>query len=347
MKVDSIILNYKIKHIKQNRQIVKNNNSYDNVSFKGLLADDKKDKIKMCVYDLDETLLNGLQPVRDKIIKFSKDKNRKLIYASARPLKQVTSLIKDGTLAMPDYYVGDNGLNIYKKQNGQLEEIKSWSNSLAKNFSKEKIREFMIDISNENKFDIPRHVEKIGAYVPLGKEAYRDSKISEYEVAFSPLNIYFMMAPGIFDKTKYQIEKNLKDKNIEADINFQNFAKRTLEPETLSKYFSPRVAIDMLNTAIPRLNQDGSIDVAIITAKSNKGKAVEFLRKQLNIERNEVLAAGDAENDFSNTNKGYVFALLANATEGLRNLVSKLPDTQKIINTTKEGVEGIWEVIGD
>ena len=154
-----------------------------------------------------------------------------------------------------------------------------------------------------------------------------------------------MMAPGIFDKTKARIESKLQSEGVEANVKFQNFAKKTLEPDTLAKYFSPKIASDMLNTAIPRLNDDGSIDVAIITAKSDKGTAVEFIRKQLNINPNEIFAAGDAENDYSNTNKGYFFALLANATEGFKKLVSRLLDKQQIIKTTKKGVEGIWECL--
>jgi len=319
--------------------------SMNSISFSGLLQDAKKDAIKMCVYDLDESLLEGPQVIRDKVMEFSKDKNRHLVYASARSVKQVVPLIEKGVLAMPDYYIGDNGLTIYKKVGNELKEIEIWSNKLVQGFHKDKIRKFMIDIANEYNFENPNHVKESGAYVPVGKEAYAGSKISEYEVFHSPLNIYFMMAPGIFDKTKARIESKLQSEGVEANVKFQNFAKKTLEPDTLAKYFSPKIASDMLNTAIPRLNDDGSIDVAIITAKSDKGTAVEFIRKQLNINPNEIFAAGDAENDYSNTNKGYFFALLANATEGFKKLVSRLLDKQQIIKTTKKGVEGIWECL--
>jgi len=317
----------------------------DTISFKGLMNDKDKKSLKMCVYDLDETLLEGSQDSRNKVLDFSKD-NKTLVYSSGRTLKQVLPLIEDGTIMMPDFYVGNNGINMYKNVGGKLEEITSWSDKLAEKFHKDKVRSFMIDIAKANMFD-EQEYEKIAktTIIPKDQQEFKGSKITEYEVNGSPLNIYFMMAPGLFEKNKPLIEEKLKENNIEAEVKFQNFNKKSLEIETLNKYFSPQIAQDMRNHALPRLNEDGSIDIAIITAKTDKGAATEYIRKELDIKKKkEVFAAGDAENDYSHTNKGYFFGLVANATKGLKDLISKLPNSN-IIPASKSGVEGIWEIV--
>ncbi len=309
----------------------------DYVSFKGLMKDEDKAQLKMCVYDLDDTLLEGNQKIRDKVIKFSSENDKILIYSSARPLKKVQPLIDDGTLKMPDYYVGNNGINIYKNKNGNLEEIKSWSDNLAKNFNKDEIKKFMLDIAKDNMFDEFKGNEKL---ILEKQRKFNGSKISEYEVYGSPLNAYYMMAPGVFDKTKPIIEQKLKEKNIEADVIFQNFDKNNLQ--NLEKYFPPQLANDMRNIATPRLNDDGSIDVAIIAAKSDKGKATEYLRKEHGFSTKEVFAAGDAENDYPNANKGYFFGLVSNASDSFKSLIK---NCSNIIKASLPGAEGIYEII--
>lgn len=312
----------------------------DSVNFKGLMPNEAKKLIKLCVYDLDETLLEGSQAVRDKILDFSKGKN--LMYSTARPIKKVQQLIDDKTLAMPDYCACNNGLNIYKNVDGKLEEIKSWSDGLAEKFNKEKVRDIMAKIAKENPFEREDYTKMNLVEIPEGQKAFRGSKITEYEAFGSPLNIYFMMAPGVFKKTLPEIEQQLAKNGIEADINFQNFDRNNLN--SLHKYFPSDVAKDMKNHALPRLNPDGSVDVAIVTARADKGRATEMVRKELGIKEKEVFASGDGDNDYTNTNKGYFFALISNAVEGLKALIGPNPPAN-IIKTTKPGVDGIWEVL--
>ena len=337
-RVDSTRNNMKSLILKQLTQ--------DTISFKGLMNDKDKKSLKMCVYDLDETLLEGSQDSRNKVLDFSKDNNKTLVYSSGRTLKQVLPLIEDRTIVMPDFYVGNNGIDMYKNVGGKLEETKSWSDKLAEKFHKDKVRNFMADIAKSNMFDNQEY-QKIAktTTIPEGQQEFRGSKITEYEVNGSPLNIYFMMAPGLFEKTKPVIEEKLKENNIEAEVKFQNYNKKSLEIETLNKYFSPQIAQDMRNHALPRLNKDGSIDIAIITAKTDKGTATEYIRKELGIDKKEVFAAGDAENDLSHTNKGYLFGLMANATEGLKKSLGKLIHSPNIFHPSKPGVDGIYEII--
>ena len=72
MRVESIGLTNQIK-----QKITVKNKGYqtticDSVNFTGLLPNEAKKLIKLCVYDLDETLLEGSQALRNKILEFSK-----------------------------------------------------------------------------------------------------------------------------------------------------------------------------------------------------------------------------------------------------------------------------------
>lgn len=314
----------------------------DSVCFEGLMPDDAKKLIKLCVYDLDETLLEGPQNIREKIFDFAMDKT--LVYSTARGLKRVAPLIDNKTLKMPDYCICNDGINIYKNINGRFEEMTSWSEGLMKNFDKNKVRNIMVKIARKNMFKKEEWAKIPKGIVPQGQNEFRGSKITEYETYDSPSNIYIMFAPGIFKKTLGEIEKQLDKNKIDAQIDFINYSGNGLDPKRLLDYFTPDVAKNIINHAQPRLNPDNSLDVAVIKVKTDKGKATEYLRKELQLKEKEIFASGDGENDYTHTNKGYFFALVSNAKESLKKLIGQNPP-ENIIKTTKPGVEGIWETI--
>lgn len=316
-----------------------------NASFRALIPQAEIDRLRLCVYDLDDTLLEGPQEIRDKVLDFSKEYvkegfKRILVYSSSRPLKKIQPLIDDKTLVMPDFCVGNNGVNIYSNVSNQLEELKTWSQKLAQGFKKEEIREFMIGISKKNMFSNEEWSKVSSSIIPAGQKDFRGSKLTEYEVFESPLNIYFMMAPGIYEKTLPEIKKVIQDRGIQAEVKFQRFDSENLK--SLDKWFPENIANDMRNHAAPRVNPDGSIDVAIITANADKGKSTEYIRQIFGIKPEEVLAAGDDVNDLSNADKGYKFILPKNSKIDFVNLVDKL---KGVVKTTQNGVEGIWETI--
>jgi len=318
----------------------------DSVSFtsKFLNAEQLKN-IKVVISDIDDTLIGAIKPdgpqeVRNKVMDFA-TQGRVFVASSSRGLKHFLPLIEAKKLVMPEYLVANNGANIYKNINGSLEEITYWSEGLAKQFNKEKIRDFMVKIAKENPFTTDDYAKMPKTLIPDGQKEFRGSRITEYETYGSPLNIYFMMAPGVFKKTLPDIEKLLAKNGIEADVNFQNFDKNNLA--NLGKYFPADVAKDMGNHASPRLNADGSVDVAIISAKTNKGAASEFIRKELGLEPNKILALGDDVNDISNANKGYDFGAI-NPSATFDKLLNEIPQAN-IIRPEKDGIEGIWEIV--
>lgn len=311
----------------------------DRVFFKGLIPDEKLKKVKMFVFDLDNTLLEGDQETRDNIINHSKDKT--LVYASARTLKKLLEVAGKGKqLPLPDYYIGDNGQNIYKKKAEKLEKIDEWTESLREKYSKEEVRKAVLSVAE--KYPFPEEaLRKKTSSTPKGYETFEKLKITEYPAFESDLSIYFMVASGLIDKVLPEIEDKLIEQNIKASVKHARYSKENLDKE-IDKYFSPEINDSIRNLARPlRINEDGSVDTIYISA-GEKGAAAEFLRKQLNIKPDQVVASGDDLNDYSLTNKGYWFVMLKNTTEHMKLL---LENAKGLIQSTKTGVAGIWEAI--
>jgi len=323
--------------------------SPDSISFQRLLP--KNAKIKIAFFDIDETLKHwddklpedAAQKIRNKLFDYVKSNKITSVYSSDRGLDKIIPLIEDGILAQPDWIVGNNGGFIYKNNNGKFEEIKSWSDNLLKNFNKEKIRGILVKIANEkgNKFSQKEWSKIPLELIPDGQKEFRGSKISEYVGNESPINLRLVLAPKMYEKNIQKIEKEFKNNNVKAGFLLFHYPKEMGSYECLRKYFDHKKTTDMINHYRPRLYPDSSYDVLLVSA-SDKGMASEYIRKNLGLKRSEVFAAGDGENDFSNANKKYHFALISNAVEGLKKMLNQ---TQKIniIEVTKPGAEGILE----
>jgi len=318
------------------------NSGLDSVSFSGLIPAPAVKSIKMCVFDLDETLLEGAQPIRNKIMAFAQEKGRVLVYSSNRTLGKIQPLIDNGTLVAPDYVVGGDGVEIFKNVGGKFEEIKTWSDKLKAEFDKSKVRQIMLKIAKENMFP-PEEWAKVPAeIIPAGQAEFRGSKITEYIGHESPLNIRFAIAPGVHDKVKPQITQELEKAGIPVTLIFHKYAPGLAEYETLKKWFNHEIALDLSNHFKPRLYPDGSHDSFVISAKADKGSASEFLRKSLGLKPENVFAAGNDVNDASNASHGYFFTLVANSSEHLKKMVENF---KNIVRPEKAGVDGIWQAI--
>lgn len=320
----------------------KNTNS---VAFKAAIHPEVLKGIKMCVYDLDESLLDGSQIARDKVMGFSRSGGRSMFYSSLRNIEKIQEKITDGTLIMPDGAVAGEGINIYSVVNNSFKEIESWSQRLIQMFHKDKIRGFALDFARLNRMTPSEYLKVEKVNMPEIQRNFDGLRITEYETYGSPLNISFMFAPGV-SKEAFEKEavKYLADNKISGDVKFRTFDPEWISPERLNSYFTPRVARDMKTIGMPMRKEDGSLDVAFITAKTNKGDASEYLREQLGLRAENVLSAGDNVGDFSHAQKGYFFIPL-NPTKALQELISKMPDKKRIVNVNQGGAEGILEAI--
>lgn len=323
----------------------------DSISFSGLLPQNAK--IKLAVFDIDETLKHWnenlseelCQKLRDELFKHTKDQNIQTVYSSDRGFEKILPLIEDGTLAMPDWIVGNNGGAIFKNVNGKFEEIKSWSEDLINKFKKNETRNILAKIANEpqNMFTAEEWAKIPVDKIPEGQKEFRGSKITEYVGHESPINMRLVFAPGTYKKNLQRMKKELKENGIQAKTIFFHYPTSWGSYESLTKYFGTEKANIIRMHYEPRLYPDGSYDNLLLTA-SDKGMATEFIRKALKLKKKEVFAVGDGENDYANANKGYYFTLMSNAVEGLKKMIGINPK-ENIILASKPGVEGILEVL--
>lgn len=298
----------------------------DSVNFTGLIPSKNLKNIKCFIFDLDESLLEGSPEFINKVLQFAQNAG-KIIYSSARDIKKITPLIEDGTLATPDYCVCNNGLNIYKNIDGELREINSWQEDLQKHFNRDKIKAFMQKMADKLERNNQTH------------------KIVQYETYGSALNIHFMLSENLpKENLQKLVLEELNKHSLKADLNFITYGKGCLEEEKLNNYFDVDVAKIMRQKGLPLLKQDESLDIAIITAKTDKGEASEYIRKALKLKPQQVFATGDDINDFSNANKKYFFALPSNATSAFKNMLENA-NLRNVFRTSKPGSEGIWQAI--
>lgn len=351
MRVDSINLRRSDAsrlYINPNVKFYNDFKTYDSVSFTGLMSNSLKHNMKMCVFDLDETLLEGSQEYREKIFKFVKDNKKILVYSSARSIDSVNKLIENGVLIQPNFCVCCDGKNIYKNNNGVMEEITSWSENFAANFHRDKIREVLLGFAKENMLPKEQWDKIPPERVANIEGAFAGSKISETYGAFSDLEIRFVITEDIFNKIRKKVKRALKKLGIDVIIRKHVYEKHLITVENYKNYYPEEIAVDLRKTLEPRLNSQGGYHCLIISVPTNKGKATEYIRNLLKLKRREVFAAGDSENDFSNTTKGYIFALLANASRELKKLINLRFFSRffgKIIKTSKPGAEGLWQVL--
>lgn len=326
------------------------------IAFKRLLPQEIMPKIAFL--DVDETLINWAenlpkeeaQKIRNRLFDYLKSNKILSVYSSDRGYSGIMPLVEDGTLANPDYIVGNNGGFIHKNSNGKFNEIQTYSAGILQNFDKNKLRQVMAEIANrpENMFSAEEWAKVPPELIPEGQKEFRGSKITEYISQESPINIRFALAPGMYDQNIEQIQEVLAQNGINAGITFFHYPSKLMTKENQSKYisekFTQKLADDMFKHYIPRAYPDGSADAILISA-TDKGTASEYIRKSLGFEKTEVFAAGDGENDFGHANKDYWFGLISNASAGLRKLITTKPISGKVIETTKPGVEGIIDIL--
>lgn len=324
----------------------------DRVSFQRLIPNSAK--IKLAVFDIDETLKHWndaidektAQKLRNKLFKYLKENKIQTVYASDRGYDKIISLVDDGTLMKPDWIVGNNGGYIYKNVNGKFVENKEWHKISTKDFDKTKTKEILIKIANEaeNMFSPEEWAKFPPEIMPTTQMEFYRSKMTEYVGHESPTSIRLALAPGVYEKLINKIANELQKNNIKAGYTLFHYEKPLISAKGLEAYFSPEASKIIENHYIPRMYPDGCGDSLLISA-TDKGMATEYIRKQLGLKKGEIFAAGDGENDFSNTNKGYHFALFSNAVEGLRKMISELSHPKNIWETDKPGVEGILDVL--
>jgi sucrose-6-phosphatase len=142
------------------------------------------------VTDLDGTLIpNGNSEDDGSLGSFFErvdQADAKLIYATGRNLEQMRTVAEEFSLRIPDYFIGEVGTRIYKKNDEHLVEDKSWTDylrlssanwsrkTIEKIFLSEKIR--LQEDYNQNDFKVSFYfhlTEKPDEFISAGEEILR------------------------------------------------------------------------------------------------------------------------------------------------------------------------------
>ncbi|WP_244833313.1 Cof-type HAD-IIB family hydrolase [Clostridium sp. BJN0001] len=260
---------------------------------------------KILALDMDGTLLTGKKIITEntkKALKNLEKKGVKIVLASGRPVEGLRKYLEELNLIKDDDYVlSYNGALV---QNAKTHEI------LSKIVLKGSDLKRIYEVSKKLNVNIHAFSVKQGLITP------KNSKYTEHEANLNGLKINVVDFNEIDDD-----EDIIKVMMID-------------EPETL-------------DAAIEKIPEDLKKDYSVfkstpffyefINKNVNKGLGLKFLSEYLNVDRKNVVACGDAENDLSMIK----FAGLGVAMENAEDIVKKNADFITLSNEN----EGIAKVI--
>lgn len=220
---------------------------------------------------MDRTLIpNGYEPDDGGLPIFAKlveERNFVLAYASGRNWQLFEETLKEYPLPVPDYFFGDVGTVLYKKDGEGMKEDAEWTLYIKENTPR---------WNWENLQKLTEH-----AKVRLQE----DWRQNPYKLSY-----YVDELEAGKDVTQ-ELRKRLEDADIHADVIY----------------------------SVDPLKNVGLLDV--LPAVATKVTAVEFLRKRLGAQKDEVVYCGDSGNDLLPLTYGYKSVLVGNASDDIKDEV--------------------------
>lgn len=312
----------------------------------------------MFVFDLDGTFAHGAEEELSKIVEISKQRVANLVYATGRNKKEVEKLQqklaeKGITLPTPDYLVCNNGQFLYENIDGVLVKNTHYEAQLkAKtNFDSKKVLEAMTDLAYSDKYKFSpselQRLEGLDNYQQIRESdpSFYTSKISHYEWNASEfMSEYFVASDVSLEKLKTDIQAEVAKLGIKTKFIENRYSK------TIMDDCNERI---LLQSHPLRRHSDGSM-TALFLCPADKADGVKYLKRQLDVPYNEILMAGNDDNDVSMaqlSKKGAYFICLNNASDRLKqisNFLRNFVSTLFVVkNDGAKGIlEGMSEVIG-
>ena len=178
---------------------------------------------------------------------------------------------------------------------------------------------------------------------PSETNDFLSSKICAFEFWPSSRMTQFVCDNSISDDVLKLLKNKFKNDGIKARIIQQRFTREECE-----KLCTP----EQLSLISPRYSGRDYMTQIDVTA-ANKGDGVEFIQNKLKIPNNEIIMAGDGENDISMaklSKKGRNFIGVAGLSKFLENYLKTLIQDNNnlkhnIILAKNEGLAGIIEGI--
>lgn len=333
MKIQSID-NYQVKNNYTRNQRI---NLQERINFKGLRGQGKS----LFVLDLDGSFLHGITSERlNEFLDLQRKADAILAYATGQNLQKFTEkrakllAEKQISLPLPDAFLGRNGLFVFKNENGSLVESVEWTKKIFNSFKPEQVR----DSANKVAF----HPEYLMPNATFNNSTdFKNSKLCEFEFWGAPGRmIQFVADASISKRVLKDLKTQLKNDGLTARVMKQSFSREECErlctPEQLA----------IIN---PRYGENGKMTQIDILG-ANKGDAEEFIQKQFHIPDEDVLMAGNDENDISMAKLAKTsdrnFVCLDKVGELFEYVISRENHSKtNVIIPQEEGISGIIEAI--
>ena len=284
---------------------------------------------KLVVVDLDGTILNSYGEISEttkKSVKKCLEKGTKIVIASGRPIDSIKTIANE--LGLEEYFIAGNGALIYDlKKDGIIYE---------NYMKKEKVLE-IIKICEDNS---------------IAYNVYTDKTILTTNLKFNVLYYYKEnLKKEENKKTNISILENIYD--YVKNMNDEKFLKITICDENSSifnsiiKKIKAISGIEILEVAhmSRKIIKQGTEEIPVeyfyteISASDvDKWSAIDFLRKKLNLEPENIMAIGDNVNDKKMIEKAGMGVAMKGSTPEIINVANDVTDTNN-----NDGVAKILE----
>lgn len=243
---------------------------------------------KVIALDMDGTLLNSKKEVSEKTkeaLKKAQNKGVKVVLASGRPIDGLKKYLNELDLMKENEYVlSYNGCLVQETKSGEIiHEVGLTGKDLH----------YIYNLSLELNVNIHAFSSKMGLITP---------KISKYTQVEADLN-------GI-DITIIDFMKIHEDEHI---VKIMLIDEEDILDEAISKL--PKEAYEKYNIV-----KSTPYFLEIINKEGNKGEGLKALVDHLKINKDEVIAVGDAGNDKDMIEYAGLGVAMANATEEIKNI---------------------------
>lgn len=264
------------------------------IDYRILKKEGKNMSVKLIAIDLDGTLLNDNKEVGERTVqalKAAKDKGIYVVLASGRPIQGIMPLIQKLELdTYKNYAISFNGASVYRVSD--YTSIINYSMPL----------EDMLEI---NKFTTSHHMH---SHVFVNGKAYieENGEYSDLEASINHIDLHLVKYQD-FDKD------SIVNKFLLSD-----------DPKKL-KEFHPLIPQSMYEKY--NIVFSAPFFLEFLSKDASKGNAVKALCDYLNINKEEVMAIGDEENDLSMLEyAGYKIAM-GNANKKLKAIATFITDS--------------------
>lgn len=269
--------------------------------------------IKLIAVDMDGTLLNNEKHIAEaqrEALKKTASAGIKVVLCTGRPLFGVLPLYKELDLSSNEgYAILNNGCEIRKTENWTL--VRSFELTGKEIFYLHSlVKDYDIDFTlsdDKHYFCVGKKPNKYT--VRDGELVYVPiTEITLEEAMSGKYRMFKAMYVGDMDElTKFQ-------ENLPADIN---------------KFYSICRSQKIILEAMP--------------VGADKGQTLKFLVEQLGIERSEVMAIGDGNNDVEMLEYAGIGVAMANGTEAAKNSAKYITDTNENDGVAKAIYKYVFE----